>query len=402
MGTYIYKAKKGTTETVTGQITARNEDEAVDLIHQLGFLPISITPQSFDKIIVNSQNLRKIKKKEIYFFNRQLSNLLKSGVSLLKALTIVEEQTPNLLFKKVINSLSEGITNGRSFSECLSLYPTLFSPLYIAMVTAGEESSHLQEILQKTAEYQSQQQQIQSKVATALAYPLFMGVMGLLSVYFIMVFVLPKMFGLFESLGDSLPLLTRWLMAISNILSQRGWIIFIGIFGIISLLWQWQKTPSGRLYLSRRALSLPIFGEVLLKTELSRFCRTIVLLLKGGVSIVNALKITIPMMSQESIKISLLNCRDSLLLGGSLGEEIKKIKEIPSLMGHLISVGEESGNIEDVLEEIANTYEQETDEKIKIMTTLLEPAMILVVGLAIGVVVFAILLPIFQMDVLAR
>ncbi|HPN88799.1 MAG TPA: type II secretion system F family protein [Candidatus Omnitrophota bacterium] len=401
MGTYIYKAKKGATETVTGRITARSEDEAVDLIHQLGFLPISVTLQSVSQESLHPQELKKIKKKDLYFFNRQLANLLKSGVSIVKALTIIEEQTAHLVLKKVVSGLNDSLTNGRSLSESLSLYPIVFSPLYIAMVTAGEEGSRLQDVLQNIADYQMKEQQIRSKVSTALAYPLFMGFMGLLSVYFIMVFVLPKMSGLFESLGSSLPVLTIGLMQISRLLSQKGWIILLVVLGIISFWMRWMRTSYGRLCVSRLILSLPFLGDLLLKVELSRFCRTLVLLLKGGVSIVNALKIIIPMISNESIKAKLSNCRESLLMGGSLGEEIKKIKEIPSLMGHLIAVGEESGNIENVLEEIANTYEQETDEKIKVMTSLLEPAMILAVGLAIGVVVFAILLPIFQIDILA-
>ncbi|MBF0523195.1 MAG: type II secretion system F family protein [Candidatus Omnitrophica bacterium] len=402
MATFIYKAKKGTTETVTGQITARNQDEAIELINQLGLLPISVTSQSDNDIVADPQIVRKIKRKEIYIFNRQLANLLKSGVSLLKALTIIEEQTPNPILKKVIGAINDGITNGRSFSECLSDYPLLFPPLYVTMITAGEEGSHLQEVLLKIADYQFKQEQMRSKVTTALAYPLFMGVMGILSMYFILAFVLPKMTGLFESLGSSLPLITVWLINVSRVFSKYGWAVLVTMAFLGISFWRWQKSPSGRLALSRAVLSMPLFGEILLKSELSRFCRTIVLLLKGGVSLVSALKITIPMMSNESIKINLSKCRDSLLLGGSFGEEIKKAKEIPPLMGHLISVGEESGNLEGILGEIADTYEEETDEKIKILTTLLEPTMILVVGLGIGFIVFAILLPIFQIDVLAR
>ena len=402
MTTFVYKAKKSNAETVSGQITAQSQEEAIELINQLGFLPISVQPQTDEGPAVDLAQPRKVKSKTIYLFSRQLANLLKSGVSILRALAIIEEQTQDRYFRRVIANIRWGIKNGKSLSECLSLFPHIFSNLYVAMIHAGEESSNLQKMFVSISQYQRRQEEILSKVRTAMAYPIFMGVMGLATVYFILTFVLPKMSGLFESLGDTIPLPTLMLLGLSRFLHEAGIWIFLFILIVAFSFMQWLHTRKGSFISSQFLLKLPLFGEIILKTELARFCRTLVLLSRSGASIVKALQITIPMLSNDLLKLHLEKCKEDLMAGGLLGESIKESGQIPAMMGHLISVGEESGNLDEVLEEIAETYEAETDEKIKLMTTLLEPMMILAVGLIIGFIVFAMLLPIFEINVLAK
>ena len=404
MATYVYKAKKDTAETVTGQIQANSQEEAVDLINQLGFLPVSVVPA---EEVASSQSSssrfpRRIKTKELYVFSRQLANLLRSGVSILRSLNIISEQTENKYFRSVILQIAQEVKNGKSFSNSLRVYPKIFSSLYVTLVHAGEESGRLQEMLLNIAIYQKKQAEIISKVRTAMAYPILMAVVGVITVYFVLTFVLPKMAGLFDSIGEALPLPTVILMKVSGILSQWWLPVLLGLGGLFVLLRLWALSASGRAALSKIVLHLPLFGHVILRTELSRFSRTLVLLLEGGVSIVKALDISIPILSNDIIKAHLTRCKTTLTAGGSFGESMRKSNEIPAMMGHLISVGEESGNLAEVLAEIADTYEQETNEQIKVMTTLLEPLMILVIGLVIGFIVFAMLLPIFQVDVLSR
>ncbi|MDP8213354.1 MAG: type II secretion system F family protein [Candidatus Zapsychrus exili] len=402
MTTFIYKAKKGTIKTVTGTISANTQDEAIELINELGLLPIFVKSQSSKDLSIDLNKIKKIKRKELYIFNKQLRNLLKSGVSILKALSIIEDQTENITFRRIIVAIGLGIRNGKSFSECLMVYPSLFSQLYITMVTVGEESNNLEEVIEKISEYQYQQQQITAKVKSALAYPLFMFFMGLVSVYFILTFVLPRMAGLFESIADTLPLPTIILLKISYLFNQYAIVIILAILLIVFGIIRWAKSQKGHLAISNILLRIPIFGEIVLRNELACFCRTVVLLLNSGISIVNAIRISIPIMSNEVIKLSFVKCKDDLIAGGSFGDGIRKCEQIPVMMGHLISVGEESGNLNSVLNDIADSYEQETEEKIKVITTLLEPIMILAIGLIVGFIVFAMLLPIFQIDVLAR
>jgi len=401
MTTFVYKAKKNTAETVTGKIQALNQDEAIDIIHQLGLHPVAVEPQTKEDPLVLKHKTKKVSTKALFIFSRQLANLLKSGVTLLRALLIIEEQISNRFFRKVIYQIALGVKNGNSLSECLTEYPAIFSTLYIALVHAGEESGNLQEMLLKVSDYQRKQEDIRSKVKMALAYPCLMTFVGIATIYFILTFVLPKMMGLFENIGESLPIPTLVLIQISQIL-RNGWLGTV--FGILLFIFfgkQFIKSQKGRFVSSRFLLNLPLFGDLIRKTELGRFCRTLLLLLKSGVPILRALDIAIPVLNNVLLKKHMMLCKKDLAVGGTLGESIKLSQEIPTMMGHLIAVGEESGNLNEVLGEIADNYEQETDEKIKIMSTLLEPVMILVIGGIVGFIVFAMLLPIFQIDVLA-
>lgn len=402
MAVYLYKAKKGSEETVVGKINAQSQEEAVDLIHDLGFLPVTVELDSNEKKDIESSKSRNVRTSEIYLFSRQFANLLKSGVSVLRALTILEQQTQSSYFKRVIAHMTISVKNGKSLSESLSAYPKIFSSLYVTMVRAGEESSNLQQMLLNVSEYQKREEELVRKVKTALAYPMLMGVLGVATVYFILTYVLPKMSSLFDSLADQLPLPTVILLNVSKFLSIYWLWLAGGLVCAVTLFRQWKKTEKGKKALSHYILHLPYFGQIILKTELSRFCRSLVLLSKSGVSIVRSLEISIPILSNSIIKDHLKFCMEDLIAGGSFGQSIKISKEIPSMMGHLISIGEESGNLNDVLEELADTYEQETNEQIKMLTTLLEPIMILIIGLVIGLIVFAILLPIFSIDVLAQ
>ncbi|MBF0385636.1 MAG: type II secretion system F family protein [Candidatus Omnitrophica bacterium] len=398
MATFLYKAKKPNAETVSGQIFAHSHEEAIELINQLGLIPVNIVPKD-DNSSSRFRSKGSVSGKDLYIFSRQLTNLLKSGVSLLRSLSIIEQQTQNLFLKKMIKDICSQIKNGRSLSQSLETFPEVFSPLYVTMIKAGEESGNLREMLENISSFQKSQDEIMSKVKTALTYPLFMAGVGIITVYFILTFVVPRMGALFANLKDALPLPTKMLLMTGQFLS-RGWLwvlIFLAVLGLLA--YQLGRSVKVRVALSRLLLSLPIFGEVLLKVDLARFCRTMVLLLKGGVPLIKAIKTTIPILVNEVIRKDFKQCEEDLTLGGSFGESIKKSSKIPPMMAHLISIGEESGNLNEVLSEIAQTYEQETSEKIKVMTTLLEPVMILLVGLAVGFIVFALLLPIFQLDI---
>jgi len=401
MITYKYKAKKSNAQSVEGEIKAASQDEAIELINQLGLLPVSVIAQSSDDHIELVNSRARIKSKERYIFTKQLANLIKSGVSILRSINIIAEQTQNKLFKKILLNISERINSGSTFSGSLEQYPKIFSSLYITMVHAGEESGSLQEMLESLASFQSAQEDIRSKVRLAVSYPCLMLFVGIGTVYFMLSFVMPRMSSLFTTIGDDLPLPTKILLSSSDMVSQWGLWFFIGFAMFIFLMMRWAKSHIGNRMISSFVLNLPLIGDILLKSELLRFCRTIVLLSQGGVSLVNALHISIPMLGNEVVKGQLILCREELIAGGSFGEMLKKSNKIPSMMGYLVSVGEESGNLDEVLLELAQTYENETNEKIKIMTTLLEPIMILIIGLMIGFIVFAMLLPIFQLDIMS-
>jgi type II secretory pathway component PulF len=401
MPLYSYKAKKGASETVSGQLSAQSQDEAIELISQMGLLPVSIREEGFKEKSADQLKPHKVKSKEMYLFSRQLANLIKAGIPILQALTILEEQTRHAYFKKVIQRISEGIKEGRTFSDCLSDYPHIFPTLYTAMVHTGEESGNLKEMLFRIAEYQRSQEEILSRVRSAMAYPILMAVLGVATVIFILSFVIPKMKDLFNQMGEALPLPTRLLLNLSQAL-REGWVVvLVVVVGFVFILRLGLQSTPGRMFFSKLHLGIPYLREFFLRVELGRFTRTLGVLLQSGISLIKAIQIAIPVMNNEWLKRELEKTTDDLRGGLMFAQSLKKIPLIPPLMANLILVGEESGSLAGTLHDIADSYEQETQETMKTTMTLLEPMMILAVGLIVGFIVMAILLPIFQMDILA-
>ncbi len=400
MKTFQYVAKKDGAKTVKGKINAQSEEQAIDLINQLGFLPVSVEPQTVSRNTARKARARRVSQQEVATFSRQLAHLLRSGVSIIKALRILEEQAQHPQFREIIADILWNVKNGSSFSGSLTKFPKVFSPLYITMVAAGEEGGNLPQMLLNVANYLKRQADIRWKVKTALTYPLFMLALGVVTVYFVLTFILPKMRGLFDNIGTRLPWPTAVLLKTSDFLSDYWWVVMAVLIITFLVARRWIQSARGGKIISGMLLRLPLFGHIILKAELARFARTLVLMHRGGVSFLRSLEIAIPILSNDVIKKDLAVCMDSLTSGGTFGEGMRQSRDIPAMMGHLISVGEESGHVDEVLDEIADTYEQETDEQIKVMTTLLEPVMILSVGLIIGFIVFAMLLPVFDIDVL--
>ncbi|HLD69520.1 MAG TPA: type II secretion system F family protein, partial [Candidatus Omnitrophota bacterium] len=328
--------------------------------------------------------------------------LLKAGVTILRALEIVGAQTRNPNFKAIIATLGAEIRDGRSFSDALSDYPKIFSPFYINLIRVGEESGKLREVLLDITAYQRSQEEILTKLKSAMVYPLFMGGVGLLTVIFILTFVLPRILGLFSSLQENLPLPTAILLSISQFLKIGWYWVILGVILIWFLSSRFINSPRGKTLISRLRLRLPGLGPFTLKVELGRMARTLEILLKSGIPILRALQIATPVLNNELIKEAFSRSQADLAKGNSLGLSLRQSPLIPVVVSDLVVVAEETGSLTEIFHEIAETYEEETKETIKVMTTLMEPVMILVVGSVVGFIVFAMLLPIFQIDALVR
>ncbi len=401
---FHYKAKMKNAQTVLGQIEAQNREQAVEKINQQGLVAVFVEEHNAAGAKVSQKQLRpkKISAKQLYLFSRQLSNLIKSGIPILRTLELIGEQMRNPYFKGVVENIYDEVKDGKSFSDSLGQYPGIFSNFYATMIKAGEESGNLKAMIADVAEYLQAQEELASKVRMAMAYPIFMGLFGLGTVIFILTYVMPNITSIFVNFNQALPLPTQIVMAISAFLIHNGLWMLVGASVIFALIKQWDRTKEGRLYKSQVLLGLPFLGPFILKVELARFCRTLQLLLKSGIPIVRAMQLSTPVVGSEVIARELRKCQDDLLAGSSLGASFKSLHIVPSLLGDLIVVGEESGSLSVTLNDIAESYEQDTNEFIKLLTTLLEPAMILAVGSVIGIIVIAMLLPIFQLDIFAR
>jgi len=402
MPSYIYKAKKDANNTITGQVNAQNEEDALEMIHQLGLIPVSIAESNAEGVLFSDIREVKIKNKELYLFSKQLANLLKSGVTLLKALEVLSQQTKTIYFSRVLGEISIGVKSGRSFSACLLDYPAIFLPLFVAMVRAGEEMGKLQQMLGSVADYLKDQEEFSSKVRSACVYPVFMLGIGVSTVIFILTFVMPRMSVIFVEAGQALPWPTRVVMSISHIFKAYGiGALIMGVIGL-GLFNRWRNTPRGSIVIGQFLLKLPFVSALVIKVDLARFTRTMSLLLGSGLTIIHSIEMAIPTMHNPQLKIDLLLCAQNLAAGENLGQCLAKSNLIPPMMVQLITVGEESGTLQDSLGDIAESYEADINETTKMITTVLEPVMILVVGAVVGFIVFAMLLPIFSMDIMAH
>jgi type II secretory pathway component PulF len=414
MLTFKYRAKKGP-DIIEGTIEAQSEKEALERLGQSGILPIRIelkdeppaclagrqAPGVRQKHLP-AKTTGRIRAKEITLFSRELASLLKSGVAILKSLNIISEQSENHSLKKVLSHIHSSVKDGATFSSSLTRYPGVFPPLYIAMVRAGEDGGALPQALLRITEYRAKQEEALSRFRMALAYPALMAVVGIGTIVFMFVFVMPRLMGMYTNLGQDLPLPTRMLISISTGLKQNGLWGLLGLSIAIIIINRQLKTRAGRLSWSIFTLRLPLLGKFILKAELARFSRTLELLIKNGITILRAIDISIPVLDNEVLKNQLKESYKSLEQGGSFGRSLKNSKFFPAFMSNLIIVGEESGKLYESLSEVADSYERDTDEAMKIMSSLLEPLMILGMGLIVGFMVIAMLLPIFELNVMAR
>jgi type II secretory pathway component PulF len=404
MAKFKYRAKDGL-KNVEGIIEAQNKEEVVEKINLMGYVPVRIEEGAKE---VKSQSVTsgvffaKIKSRDISIFTRQLASLIKSGVPILKALNIISNQSDNPYLKSMLTTIQAEVRDGKAFSATLVNYPKVFSSLYVAMVRSGESSGTLQEVLLKIADYRQKQEQIISHVRAALAYPIFMAIVGAGTIFFMFTFVMPRLMRIFERIGQDLPLPTKVLMAISAGL-QKWWPgIIIGLVALVFLVKKGAKTKAQKRFFSQLKLKLPLIGEFVYKSELARFSRTMEVLIKSGIPILDALEIAVPILDNEIIKEEVAKSGKDLREGSSFGRSLESAKSVPEFMASLIIVGEESGKLDEAMAEIATSYERDTDESVRMMTSLLEPLMILVMGLVVGFIVISMLLPIFQMNTMVQ
>lgn len=402
---YKYRAKKGIDQTIEGILEAENKEDAVSKINTLGLIAVRLEEVSapYDSLNYAQFTLwfsRKISLRQINIFSSQLSSLIKSGVPLLRALGIIIEQTDNLYFKDILGKISQDVKVGRTFSEALAGYPAVFPPLYLAIIKAGEVSGTLDAALDRISVYLRNKEDTLSKIRNAMIYPLIMGLVGLATFIFMLVFVIPKLKDAYLVAGGELPLPTQILLSISGFL-RANW-----LFGLIILFCLF---VFGRKFFKKRKelagaflLKIPMYGKFLLKSEIAQLCRTLELLLTSGVKILSALELAAPVLSNEIIKRELLESGVQIKEGGSLGRGLKNSKVLPAFMINFITIGEESGKLNEIFKEIADYYERDTADALKIFTAQLEPIMILAIGLIMGFVVMAMLLPIFQLNMMVK
>lgn len=333
---------------------------------------------------------------ELSSATRQLATLLGAGIPLAETLATVAGQQDHAALGKALNQTREELLQGKALHEGLALQSHIFSDLYINMVKVGESCGSLDQVMNRLADYLEEQARLRSRIFSAMAYPLLMGLIGVGVLFFLLTFVVPKVTRMIENIGQELPLPTRMLIGVSDFFSSFWWVLLLVAGAAFFAFQRHLRTEEGRFQLDRYKLSLPLFGKLNLLLSTARFTRTLSTLLRSGVPLLAGLEIVQNIMTNRVFKKMLDDTITAVREGESLSEPLQRAKIFPKMVSQMAAVGEKSGELEEMLLRVAEAYEHQVDAKIDAMLSLLEPCMILVMGTVVGFIVLAVLLPIFQ------
>lgn len=396
MSCFVFKAKKSPSEELEGSVEAESERSAVNKIISFGYYPVWIKEEDIDAASFS----RRVGRGVIAGFTRQLSDLLSSGLTLFDSLLIIEDQARTL--KPVVRTIRNNIKKGKAFSESLRSRPDIFSDLYVNLVRSGEAGGILDDTLSNISDLLEKQEDIKLRIINAMLYPALVAGIGIATIFILMIFVIPRLADMFIEMGQALPLSTRILIGLSSFV--RDWWGLSGVFiaGSLFLLKRREKTNITRSAIDGLRLKIPVIGCFLRDIELERFSRTLSVLLKNGVPMLCSLKIASDTISNEVIKIDISSAYNDVAAGLSLSAALRKSKYCTNYIVTMTATGEEGGFLDRALLKVAQGYESENDKAIKRFASLLEPVMILVIGILVGFVVISMLLPVFEISISAH
>lgn len=412
MGNFFYRIKSKSGEIKEGTIEAENEAQAIEILSSQGFFILSLTEKKSSLLAVKEplseiskspETFRKVGIKDLSVFTRQLADLINAGVTLLHALDILKNQlknNPN--FFAIIHTWYEDIQAGLSFSQSMLKFKDYLPSILPALVASGEASGNLDRTMRQAAELFEKEYELRMKVKSAMIYPSLVATVGGITVFILLSFVIPKISSIFVEMGEALPLLTNILIRISNLFSHYWWMVILAFMGLIFFYKTLIKDPEYKLMLDQWKLRLPLIRKITLETELARFSRILGMLLHSGVPIIEAIEVTIPVLDTEVYRRELREMMEKIKGGRALTASMEKEDLFPQFATDMIKVGEESGKLDESLVKVAESYERSLEYTLKILTDLLEPILILIVGVMIGFIVIGMLLPIFQLNLIIK
>ena len=420
MPRYTYVALDSRGQESSGLVDAASTNEAIGELRRAGYFPTNVyeegataavttksarpktsTPRAERK--AGSKNIvlfqrKSVKPKVMMIFTRQLATLIDAGLPLLRGLNVLAKQERDSVLKSTINKLADSVQGGSTFSEGLAQHPRLFNDLYVNMVKAGELGGVLEVVLTRLAEFQEKAQKIKNKVVAAMVYPAIVLVLALAIMTFLMIFIVPRFEAIFhDMLGDKpLPTITLFVIGVSDFM-QNHWAILLGLLvGIIVAYKLAARTRAGRAILDRVKLRAPLFGDLIRKTSISRFSRTLGTLVTSGVPILQALTITRETAGNTVIARAISQVHDSVKEGESIVQPLEASGAFPPMVISMIDVGEETGQLPEMLLKIAEVYDDEVDNSVAALTSLLEPIMIVLLALIVGTIVIALFMPLIS------
>ncbi len=396
MLTFKYEAReKATGKKISAQVEADSIQSAAKVIKQQGYTPIEITPISSGGGLLKSITGR-IKTKDRVLFSRQLSTLINAGLPLVQSLRNVSSQTQNKNLQMIIGKIITDVEAGSSFSAALGKHTKIFNEVFVNLVAAGEASGTLDKALERIANQQEKDAEIASKIRGAMVYPAVVIVVMLAVVGFMVITVLPQVELIYKSMpGAHLPFLTVWLLALSHFVTKFWWLVIILIVATIFLTTKWARSLGGKEAIDRAKMKAPLFGPLFMKVYMARFARTGTTLVSSGVPLIQMLDIVAKSIANVHVERSIKKAIEKVKGGKSLSESLKGDPNFLTLVPDMIHIGEESGSLEDMLEKTADYYEKEVDNQIKTISTIIEPVLMILLGIVAFTIVAAVLLPIY-------
>ena len=397
--TFAYKVRDRGGKLLEGTLEADSQQLLIGKLRSMGYMPIDVQQQT-QAAISRELSLpflgNRVKLKDVAVMSRQFATMINSGLALLRALSILAEQTESRPLAAIINQVRIDVEKGSSLSAALAHHPKAFSRLYVAMVRAGEVGGVLDSVLLRLAETIEKQVELRRKVRSAMTYPIVVMVLVLLIVTAMLLFIIPMFKNLYKDLGGTLPFPTQVLIQISSIVRKFWYLIFAAQFGAVWGFRRWIATEDGRNRWDVIKLRLPVFGLLTRKTALARFSRTLSALVRSGVPILESLDIVAETSGNNVVSIAVLDTQLAVKNGEPMSQRLERHEVFPPMVVQMMAVGEETGALDEMLDKIADFYDQEVEATVEALTSLIEPLLIVVMGAAVGGMVISLYLPMFN------
>jgi len=398
MATFVYKVRDRSGKIFTGNMEGENRNSVVSRLRDMNYFITSVNEKKKNALLSQQLTLfQGVKLRDLTIFYRQFATMVNAGLTLVNSLDILTEQVENKALADNIKAVKSDVEAGSTLADAMAKFPRVFSELYISMVRAGEIGGVLDEILNKIADLMEKEFALKQKIKSAMSYPLFVAGAALLMSIFMLAFILPQFVGVFAQFGGELPALTQFFVTLTYLFNKYWYIFFVVFAALVFAFLAYIKTPNGKLNFDKFKLNAPIFGEINRKGAVARFTRILGTLIKSGVPILEALSVSSNAIGNLVISSAVLGAKTKIKEGQSISGPLAASGVFPPMVTQMIMVGEESGELEEMLVNVAKFYDEEVDRSVEKLTAVIEPLMMVFIGLTVGTMIIAMYLPIFNM-----
>jgi type IV pilus assembly protein PilC len=393
----VYKAATKEGKIIQGFIEAKTPGEVAAYLRNRDYHPIKIVPQDEANFLHFLTFRKKVNRKEVVFFTRQLASMLNSGLTLMQALSILKKQVQNQQMKEIVGGIITNIEEGNSFSNSITKYPTTFTPIYIALVKAAEESGLLDKVLERLADNLEKQMKLKATIRGALTYPAIVVIMMVLVMILMMVFVIPNLTKFYKGLNVALPLSTQIIVGIGNTFIFTWPFVLCGLLGAVYSFRKWYATESGKMRVDGIVLKMPVFGRLMSETLMAEFTRTFGLLIGTGSLVVESLEKSAGVVGNLPVQRAIESVAKRVEKGVAIGDAMSFSPLFPSIVVETVKIGEQTGKLDESLLRVSDYFEREVDQRVKTLTSALEPFIMILLAGGVGFLIVSIITPIYSL-----